>query len=667
MRPLDLHSERYSATGNIEAHGARNQLGRPRLDQLTVLIREAFQNSWDARLKSAGGVEAAVALWTATVAQKALLSQVVFANTPPKVDFATLFGGDVRLLAVSDRGTHGLGGPTRADVIADDGEPTDFVDLLRNLGQPPDKPLGGGTFGYGKAALYAPSAVNTIIAYTRAHFRGKRTSRLIGASLGTGFQIRQGPQTGRYTGRHWWGRQQADDIAEPLIDAEADDLARALGLPPFRADETGTTILVVGFLPGAERNSEDAVRVMKSAILWNFWPKMVADDAGGLPMRFTMTHEGKPVEVPRPEHVSPFKLFARALQLARRRQALASTEALVTEVVSKSPKKSLGWLALVKGLREPRAEDLVSESAVGGFDARSSSHVACMRQAELVVKYVEGAPIELAMLEYGGVFVGGGDPEVDRAFALAEPPTHDDWVDRNLEQQRQRYLVRSALRAIDEHVEQFARPQSARRDETSHAPLGRLSSMLGNILVGLEGPGGEAAPVQQERTGSGPTIIEEPDFVNDAPPEDSYGASWGGRRSPDADQEPAGGSVEPQGESRRPGRPRVRIAHPRLAVEDGEVPVLQLDVEIQHGIRTRGTRLRVAAHVILDGDEQEHEPPAGAAVPIPWRWRGPAGQLIEQPGPEVELGPEDAGRWTLSVRLIDDAEVKVAVAGEALL
>ena len=49
MTPLDLQSERVSATGNLASEGVLNQLGRPRLDPLTVLVREAVQNSWDAR------------------------------------------------------------------------------------------------------------------------------------------------------------------------------------------------------------------------------------------------------------------------------------------------------------------------------------------------------------------------------------------------------------------------------------------------------------------------------------------------------------------------------------------------------------------------------------------------------------------------------------------
>ena len=55
----------------------------------------------------------------------------------------------------------------RGTYAADElGEPRDFVDFVRNIGQPPDKDLGGGSFGYGKAAFYIASRARTILVDT---------------------------------------------------------------------------------------------------------------------------------------------------------------------------------------------------------------------------------------------------------------------------------------------------------------------------------------------------------------------------------------------------------------------------------------------------------------------------------------------------------------------
>ncbi len=42
-------SQPFAEEGSATAEGIINQLGRPALDELTVLVREAAQNSWDAR------------------------------------------------------------------------------------------------------------------------------------------------------------------------------------------------------------------------------------------------------------------------------------------------------------------------------------------------------------------------------------------------------------------------------------------------------------------------------------------------------------------------------------------------------------------------------------------------------------------------------------------
>src|ERR1041385_6608381 len=83
MKSLDLQSERYSPTGNIASEGVRNQLGRPRHDRLTILVREAAQNAWDARSTDAAFVTFGMRGWTLSPKQLDLLQKVVFAKRPP--------------------------------------------------------------------------------------------------------------------------------------------------------------------------------------------------------------------------------------------------------------------------------------------------------------------------------------------------------------------------------------------------------------------------------------------------------------------------------------------------------------------------------------------------------------------------------------------------------
>jgi len=69
--PLDLQAERFTATGNITSEGMRNQLGRPRLDRLAVLVRESAQNAWDAQAPDSPCVRFGVACYELSRAQVA--------------------------------------------------------------------------------------------------------------------------------------------------------------------------------------------------------------------------------------------------------------------------------------------------------------------------------------------------------------------------------------------------------------------------------------------------------------------------------------------------------------------------------------------------------------------------------------------------------------------
>src|SRR5207244_3909548 len=153
MRPLDLCSEVSPPTGGLASEGVQNQLGRPHLDRLSLLVREAVQNSWDARAGDSV-VEFGLSCWAMTRSQRSVLHDAVFRNEPSGLELRRHIAGEGEfyVIAVYDRGTVGLEGPTRADIVTQSGQRTDFADFMHNIGQPPDRRFGGGTYGFGKTA-----------------------------------------------------------------------------------------------------------------------------------------------------------------------------------------------------------------------------------------------------------------------------------------------------------------------------------------------------------------------------------------------------------------------------------------------------------------------------------------------------------------------------------
>jgi hypothetical protein len=241
---LVLNSESVSPTGSISSIGIINQLGRPNLDTLAVLVRETVQNSWDARLSNSEALTFTVHGWALTQLQRQVLAERVFWERPKaeSLPMAQLDKDDPLYgLIIKDRGTTGLAGPTRADIVPE-GSPRNFISFLRDVGQPSNQNLSGGTYGYGKASLYRASGMQTILVHTRCRLEnGRLESRFIASALGNRWSNNEGKQ---YTGRHWWGRIE-DDIVEPILNNDADLLAESLGMGGFNDDETGTTILIL--------------------------------------------------------------------------------------------------------------------------------------------------------------------------------------------------------------------------------------------------------------------------------------------------------------------------------------------------------------------------------------------------------------------------------------
>src|SRR5205085_2751819 len=121
-----------------------------------------------------------------------------------------------------------------------------FVDFIRNVGSKRDTQLGGGTYGYGKSALYLASRCSLIVVDSQTTCAGAPVRRFIAAQLGEAHESDHTGEMRRFTGRHWWGRlEDNEEFVEPIENDEAAELATALGMPSRPAGDTGTSIMIV--------------------------------------------------------------------------------------------------------------------------------------------------------------------------------------------------------------------------------------------------------------------------------------------------------------------------------------------------------------------------------------------------------------------------------------
>ncbi|MDI6099235.1 hypothetical protein QLQ12_11580 [Actinoplanes sp. NEAU-A12] len=592
-------SQRFPPEGSAASEGIRRQLGTPRLDPLAVLVREAAQNSSDAR-SGDHPVDFSIFLRRLDPDARRRWSDALL---PEPADggslglAACLADESSVMLTVSDRNTTGLGGPLRADEVGDD---PDFVNLVRNIGEPRDKEFGGGTYGFGKGILFTTSTAGVILVRSRCLWQGRIQTRLIGVALGHSFQAEGVP----YTGRHWWGTTGGDGVVDPLLDDEADQAAHVLGLPPFEGPEfRGTDIVILGANLGRRlgeadeehpRSVEEAAEYIASAMLWNLWPLLSAADGARPAMTCRVVTDTRTLEIPDPVTVPRLWPFVTALR------AIDAGDA--KNIVRRQPTQlTTGSFFAVTSV-SPNRRDWRDTAAPFIGPAR---HCALMRQAGLVVTYLEGPALPDDDQHYGAVFRSSRD--ADESFASAEPPTHDAWVTDGLPELDRR-TVETAVRGIRSRLADIAAVATEGTNTVAtQPPLGHLAQRLGHLVA--------------------PTAVSQPDGTNPS----KSGRAGRGRR-------PAASFIQP----------------PLLTLLDGE-PLVVAMVEVADSAETLW--LTAEAVVALDVGN-EAEPPTGAASPHVVEMQS---DDVRVPGGRVRIRPSDPRRWTILVKPVTDAATQVSV------
>lgn len=605
MSEIRWWAQPFPPEGGQTAEGIKRQLGRPGLPEYAVLVREAVQNSWDARRADGDRViEVRFALrrlGAYAVAWRRALGTAGGPGTGPGL--LNKLNSDSWILTVSDRGTNGLGGPIRSDEPHVPGVSADFVQFIRNVGEPRDRQFGGGTYGFGKGIFYRVSEAGAILVDTLNSEGDARSRRLMGAALGG---IETAPDGRRLTGRHWWG-QINDGIPDPLLGAAAAEVAAELGLPGFAGGRTGTDVTVI--LPNLRLDEIDhdpqvLGEQLRGYLYWYLWPKM-----GSLTRRrdidFSLSIEGRDIRLPELHELPVLAEFAKTLDNVHSRRGNDF-------MMSTHDKKygRLGHLSIDFTFPDLMLGETTIWSSIERVAPiqRPYRHVSRMRQTELVVDYFEGEPMPVTNIGYVGSFVAS--QSVDDLFAQAEPPTHDTWEVGTLSGSA-KGIVQGAKRFLAEECRKQVEARTGAKSKAVRG-LGRLSSSLGALVQGATG----TRPIdsKKSRGGAGP------------------------HRSS-----------------------RAKTVQQSHLVVDGGTPYVECVVEIPGGM-PEGTNLRASASVLLAGGRSENpaDAPLGSTLPeiLYWYFGGDRSDRVD--GAELDWNRLRPGRWTIRARALEDVSVCIA-------
>lgn len=516
---LDWVPERFPPSGSLAAEGFSKLLGRPKLDPLTVLVRETAQNSWDARDGSGRPVKFRIDGRTLTDAVRQVLRGEVFGGS------STLTGMSLRDildaeaitgLYISDRNTKGLGGPVQANQVSPD-RLYHWANFVLNVGKANTQVHAGGTYGFGKTIGYVVSSAHTVVIHTRTLHHGRPVTRLIASAIGEQFVL----DGTLCTGRHWWGRELHGGPI-PVEGSEADTLASAIGMPEFTDDEFGTNILILAPDFGG-RTPRQGMTFIAESVLWHLWPKMISFEDSSA-MTFTISWDEDAIPIPTPEDRPPLHAFVRAFRELRPNQPSEQQPAGLRRhlVARERPRTIVGDLVTVPFVAQQRArvddghdlEDPDSPGSASPFTDRACHHVVLLRTPELVVEYHEGPPSPEGGMEWAGVF--RVRDEHDSVFAQAEPATHDSWQPEQLKDRTERSIVSKSLRDIRNIVAgSWGTAKTAPPTASSSTAI--VADALAHLLgpVGGQGKGQPEPPVPT--SGAARTRVAKVELLSSGP------------------------------------------------------------------------------------------------------------------------------------------------------
>lgn len=452
--------------GDLDGDGWLKLLGKPDVDLPSMLVRETAQNSWDARDRRRTPVFD-MHLRTLSGPALSVLRRNILTGGGGELKLDRLLEQSrVRVLEISDRGTHGLRGPVRNDKPIPHGTPTDFVDFVLGVGAPPDNPRSGGSYGFGKVVTYMTSSVGTILIWSRTDTARGLEDRLIASAIGSSF-VRGGQ---RFTGRHWWGIETAPSEGgpvQPLRGQLAASLAGQVFSRGFEPRETGTSLLIIDPRLGEADDDEGLIEQWRMAIRRNLWPKLIQNQATDRRMDISLRHDGSVVDLR--AHDPRLEAFEECLKAVRREQSgdegAASPLVHVEEVRSLRPQKLVGHVAMTRFIRPNDGEDDLTH------------HVCLMRnEAELVVKYEAFPQSTDGLTAWAGVFKPV--PELDPIYSQSEPPAHDDWVPKSLTNKTDRTLVNTCYTKTKDIVAEYLAPKTVPTDSDGQVSAGDLSFAL---------------------------------------------------------------------------------------------------------------------------------------------------------------------------------------------
>lgn len=433
--------------GTIGAGGVLKNLYGSKLSVTEIFLREAVQNSYDARV---GDPERPgkkkplifkIHAYRFSKEQLANLKQLLGACKPSSFFYKNILSHiseNMLNIEVTDLNTFGLiGAPQPTDILGNQ----NFAHFVYFTGNDKKKDeTSGGSFGFGKASLFAFSKARTIIVYSRISSRITKNeekayqSRIIA--------IASDERIDDAIDRCWWGKKvdatsTQGMYAAPIIGKIADEIASSLGMGVFEENQTGTRILVLN--ADSDKPVKDEYDNIKTIdeivkkdlpryIVHWYWNKIASKN-----ILFELKYENEIIEIENPSEVNPYKTFIKAYRKYKenRKERKFSETKTFAKVMMERPKVDIGYISLsASPIMNIKYKDLFqifkSGEPVVAF-MRGIGHIVYYDKFPLATDNAENTCFGIFKTDISAAPNGEEKGAVDKEFRLMENQTHDRW------------------------------------------------------------------------------------------------------------------------------------------------------------------------------------------------------------------------------------------------
>lgn len=433
--------------GTIGAGGVIKNLYGSKLSVTEIFLREAVQNSYDARVGDPENIGKKKPLifkihaYRFSKEQLANLKLLLGSKNPQSFFHKNILPNitdNMLNIEVTDLNTYGLiGKPQPTDTLGNQ----NFAHFVYFTGNDKKKDeTSGGSFGFGKASLFAFSKARTIIVYSRissqvsSNREKSYQSRLI--AIASDERIEDAID------RCWWGKRIDSTptqamYAAPIMGEEADNIAQSLGMRVFEENQTGTSILVLNAdsdKPVKDeydnvRNIDEIVQkdLPRFIVHW-YWNKIAAKN-----INFELKYGNNIIEIDNPAEVHPYKTFIKAYKKYsenKKERKFAETKTFA-KVMMERPKVDVGYVSLSSSpIMNMKYKDLFpifkSGEPVVAF-MRGIGHIVYYDKFSLTTDNAENTCYGIFKTDTVAAPNGEEKGAVDREFRLMENQTHDRW------------------------------------------------------------------------------------------------------------------------------------------------------------------------------------------------------------------------------------------------